>query len=48
MGESCPLQIFEVLMAAGVDLDSAIDGDEAMSRIPREQPDLVLVNMMSA
>ena len=39
--------IYEILKAAGVDLVSAIDGDEAMSSIPREQPHLVLVNMHS-
>jgi CheY-like chemotaxis protein len=38
---------FDVVKLMGVDVSSALDGTEAMSRLPREQSDVVIVNMYS-
>jgi CheY-like chemotaxis protein len=38
---------FDVVKLTGVDVSSAIDGTEAMSRLPREKSDMVIVNMYS-
>lgn len=38
---------FDVVKLTGVDVSSAVDGTEAMSRLPREQSDMVIVNMYS-
>ena len=38
---------FSVVKLMGVDVSSALDGTEAMSRLPREQSDVVIVNMYS-
>ena len=38
---------FDVVKLMGVDVSSALDGTEAMGRLPREQSDVVIVNMYS-
>jgi DNA-binding NtrC family response regulator len=38
---------FDVVKLTGVDVSSAMDGTEAISRLPREKSDVVIVNMYS-
>jgi CheY-like chemotaxis protein len=38
---------YDVVKLTGVNVSSAVDGTEAMSRLPREQSDVVIVNMYS-
>jgi CheY-like chemotaxis protein len=40
-------RLYEVAKLTGSDLLSASSGGEALQRIPREQPDLILINLFS-
>jgi DNA-binding response OmpR family regulator len=40
-------EIFEILRTAGVDVVSASTSEEAMRSVPREKPDLIVVNLVS-
>jgi len=41
-------KIYDILRLTGFDLFSATSGTEAMGKLPREKPQLLLVNMFSA
>ena len=40
-------KLFEVVRLVGVNVFSAVNGAEALGHIPREQPDLIIVNLDS-
>jgi CheY-like chemotaxis protein len=40
-------KFYDVVKLTGVNVSSAVDGTEAMGRLPREQSDVVIVNMYS-